>query len=228
MCELLAVRADEAFDLAALWGIAEGLERHGLAGYGWGVAWVRSDGTLGAHRATTAFRDDPLRDEIGHTETTAALVHLRRPSRFSWLGMADTQPFVDGAGRFAFAHNGELERHRDFRPRYRAAGRLQGRADSEVGQRWLEDSWMPGRPAAAALADLHATMGGLANLAILEPSGSLAVHAGNRENPVFTYRLGDLQVVSTGVYSLDRSVFRLVVPGARERMLVRPGRSATL
>jgi hypothetical protein len=228
MCEILAARADRPFALADLWDVAAGLERYGLAGYAWGVAWVRPGGSLGEYRATRAFRDDPARDRVGATETTAALVHLRRPSRFSWLGMSDTQPFLDEAGRFAFAHNGELLRHRRFRATYRAAGRIHGKADSEVGMRWLEDAWAPERPAAELLASLHETMGGLANLATLEPGGAATMHAGNAENPVFGFRLGDLRVLATGVYSLDRSVFRLVAPGARERRLVGRGLAATL
>jgi hypothetical protein len=228
MCELLLVRADEPFALDALWPLAEGLERYGLAGYAWGAAWTRPDETLETYRATTAFRDDPRREEIGRTETTSALVHLRRPSRFSWLGMADTQPFVDGSGRFAFSHNGELAHHRRFRDAYRTAGRIHGRADSEVGMRWLEDAWAPARPAGDVLAALHAAMGGLANLAVLEPGGKATIHAGNAENPVFGFRLGNLRVLSTGVYSLDRSLFRLVAPGARERRLVSRGRAASI
>ncbi len=228
MCEILLARADEPFALEGLWGIAEGLERYGLAGYAWGVAWVRPDGSLDAYRATVAFRDDPRREDVGPTQTTSALVHLRRPSRFSWLGMADTQPFLDGGGRFAFAHNGELVRHRRFRAEYRAAGRIHGRADSEVGMRWLEDAWEPGRPAGELLAALQAAMGGSANLAALEPGGASTLHAGNAENPVFGFRLGEMRLLTTGVYSLDRSLFRLVAPGARERRLVSRRRAATL
>jgi len=189
MCELLAVRSDEPFALAEAWPLAEGLERYGLAGYAWGVAWVRPDGSLDAHRAATAFRDDAAREEVGRTETTAALIHLRRPSRFSWLGMADTQPFLEGAGRFAFAHNGELVDFRRFRDAHRAAGRIHGRADSEVGMRWLEDAWGE-RSADDLLAALHQAMGGSANLAVLEPGGRATLHAGNTENPVFGFRLG--------------------------------------
>jgi glutamine phosphoribosylpyrophosphate amidotransferase len=228
MCEMLAVRSDEPFALSDVWPLAAGLERYGLAGYAWGVAWTRPDGSLDAYRATSAFRDDTRRDEIGRTETTAALVHLRRPSRFSWLGMADTQPFLEGTGLFAFAHNGELTHHRRFRDAYRAAGRIHGRADSEVGMRWMEDAWALERPADILLAALHEAMGGSANLAVLEPGGRATMHNGNAENPVFGFRLGRLQLLSTGVYSLDRSLFRLVAPGARERCLVARGHAASL
>ena len=225
---MLAVRADEPFELSDVWPLVEGLERYGLAGYGWGAAWVRHDGSLDAYRATTAFRDDARTDEIGRAETTSALVHLRRPSRFSWLGMADTQPFLEGAGRFAFAHNGELAHHRRFREAYRAAGRIQGRGDSEVGMRWMEDAWVLERPAGDLLAALQEAMGGLANFAVLEPGGRATLHAGNSENPVFGFRLGGLRLLSTGVYSLDRSMFRLVARGARERRLVARGHAASL
>ena len=40
-------------------------------------------------------------------------------------------------------------------------------------------------------------------------------YAGNGENPVFTFRLGRIQLASTGIYSLDRSLFRYVAPGRR-------------
>jgi hypothetical protein len=228
MCELLAVRSDAPFSLADLWPLAEGLERYGLAGYAWGAAWIGPGGALAVHRATCAFRDDPAREAVGCAETTAALIHLRRPSRFSWLGIADTQPFLDGAGRFAFAHNGELARHARFRAAYLAAGRIHGRADSEVGMRWLEDAWALERPAEDLLAALHETMGGSANLAALEAGGRAAMYAGSVENPVFGFRLGGLRCLSTGVYSIDRSLFRLVAPGARERRVVRPGQTARL
>lgn len=45
-------------------------------------------------------------------------------------------------------------------------------------------------------------------------------YAGNGENPVFGFRLGRIGLVSTGIYSLDRSLFRFVAPGAVERRLV--------
>ena len=71
-------------------------------------------------------------------------------------------------------------------------------------------------------------MGGSANLAVLEPGGAATLHAGNPENPVFGFRMGKLRCLSTGVYSLDRSLFRLVAPGARERRVVSRGSAATL
>src|SRR6185503_5907918 len=124
MCEHFIARAAEPFRLDELWPFTERLERYGLAGFGWGMAWVDADGRLGSSRDIRALRDDPGREEAGRTTTTADLVHLRRPSKLSTLTLADTQPFDDPAGRFAFSHNGDLKAYRGDREAYRAQGRI--------------------------------------------------------------------------------------------------------
>jgi glutamine phosphoribosylpyrophosphate amidotransferase len=228
MCEHFVARADEPFRLDELWPFAERLERYGIAGFGWGSAWMSADGRINSHRATCAFRDDPGQEALGAVETTAALVHLRRPSKLSTLGLADTQPFDDPAGRFSFSHNGDLRDVRLWRARFRAAGRIHGRADTEVGARWLEDAWDGQTAPPELLATLHETFGGQANLSLLTADGAVSAYAGNTENPVFTFRLGRIGLASTGIYSLDRSIFRYVAPGATDRKLVRIGGAVTL
>jgi len=233
MCELLVARATQPFALADLWPVAARMERDGLAGYGWGAAWIAEDGDLRAHHSVEAFRRDPRAERLGPQRTTAALVHLRRPSRLSTHALPDTQPFVDPGGRFALGHNGDFRDYRAAREAYVAQGRIRGRADSEVGARWLEDHWdaEPGAPAAAAaarLAALHVALGGQANLGLLQADGSALMYAGNTENPVFAFRLGGREMAATGLYSLDRSFFRLAAPGAIDRRLVRLGRCAVL
>lgn len=220
MCEQLVARAAEPFRLDALWDLVEGLERWGLAGFGWGAAWVTADGAIDTHRTVAAFRDDTHRDALGATETTSLMVHLRRPSKLSTIQLADTQPFIDPAGRFVFSHNGDLAAFGPARRRYQDQGRIHGRADSEAGARWLEDVWPTGT-APALLARLHAEFGGFANLATLVPDGSSHHYAGNPENLVFAYRLGEIGLASTGLYSLDRSLFRVAAKGATDRHLVR-------
>ena len=82
---------------------------------------------------------------------------------------------------------------------------------------------MPGSrtaPSRQTLGALHDRFGGQANLAVLRRDGSPFHYAGNGENPVFSFRLGDIGLVSTGIYSLDRSLFRLVAPTAKDRRLV--------
>ena len=228
MCEHFIARSAEPFRLDELWPFSERLERFGLAGFGWGAAWLGGDGRLSSYRDIRAFREDPGREGLGATETTVALVHLRRPSRLSTLTLADTQPFGDPAGRFAFSHNGDLRDYRRLRTEYRSQGRIHGRADSEVGERWLEDAWRDDIPVGQQLCALHERFGGQANLALLTADGMPYHYAGNDENPVFSFRLGRIGIVSTGLYSLDRSLFRFAAPGASERRLIRSGTTVSL
>lgn len=221
-------RASEPFRLDELWAFGERQERFGLAGYGWGAGWLGDDGALHTYRDIRAFRDDPRREEVGRVETTAAIVHFRRPSKLSTLQLADTQPFADPAGRFVFSHNGDLRDYRSLRARYRLQGRIHGRADTEVGQRWLEDAWRDDVPAADLLRALHDRFGGEANLEILARDGTPTHYAGNPQNPVFAFRLGRIGVVATGLYSLDRSLFKFAAHGATDRRLIRDGATVSL
>jgi glutamine phosphoribosylpyrophosphate amidotransferase len=221
MCEQFIAAAGEPFRLDELWPFASKLERFGIAGFGWGAAWIGDDGALASHRDLRAFRDDPATEALGAIETRVGLIHLRRPSKLSTLTGPDTQPFDDPAGRFSFSHNGDLHDYRELRATYRAQGRIHGRADTEVGARWLEDAWDPAERPDHLLAALHDRFGGQANLAVLTADGRAFHYAGNGENPVFTFRLGRIGIASTGIYSLDRSLFRYAAPGATKRRLVR-------
>ena len=216
-------RSAEPFRIDELWPFTGRLEHFGMARFGWGAAWLTARGTLETYRDVRSFADDPGAVTVGAGETTSLLVHLRRPSKLSTLQLADTQPFDDPAGRFAFSHNGDLQQIADARGRYLAQGRIHGRADTEVGARWLEDVWDDCPSAAAALRELHRTFPGKSNLATIAGDGSVAHYAGNAENPVFSFRLGRIGVVSTALYSIDRSLFQLAAIGAEERRLVRPG-----
>jgi glutamine phosphoribosylpyrophosphate amidotransferase len=221
MCEQYVARSAEPFRIDALWPFTGRLERYGLAGFGWGASWIGADGRLRSYRDIRAFRDDSDgADRVGAEETTALLVHLRRPSRLSTLQLPDTQPFDDPAGRYSLSHNGDLRDWRALRTEYREQGRIHGRADTEVAARWLEDAWNGGE-VAAVLPALHDRFGGQANLAILAADGTAYHYAGNSENPIFTFRLGGIGVASTGIYSLDRSLFRFVAPTATDRRLLR-------
>jgi hypothetical protein len=228
MCEQYVACAKAPFRIADLWPFTERLERFGLAGFGWGATWLVDDGTLRSHRDIGAFRDDPGREAVGREVTRALLVHLRRPSKFSTIGPEDTQPFDDPAGRYAFSHNGDLANYRALRQAYREAGRIKGKADTEVGARWLEDAWTGNGAAPAMLQRLHETFGGHANLAVLTRDGGAHHYAGNDENPVFTFDIGPIHLACTGMYSLDRSVFKYVVPEATNRALVPFETTATL
>ena len=228
MCEQFIARAADPFRLDELWPFTDRLERFGMAGFGWGAAWLAPTGAIESYRNVAAFRDDAGRDAIGAHETTSVLVHVRRPSKLSTRQLPDTQPFVDPGGRYAFSHNGDLSDIALARERFQSEGRIAGRADTEVGARWLEDAWDDCPSPGAALRELHARFRGQANLATLDGSGLVVHYAGNTENPVFAFRLGAIGVASTGIYSIDRSLFTRVAPGATERRLVRPGSAVEL
>ena len=153
------------------------------------------------------------------------LVHLRRPSRLSTLDLADSQPFLDsadedGAGTFAFCHNGYLERHAELRPTF--GTRLGGRADSEVGFEWFRDRLVDGLEPAEALADVHRTFGGTANLGFVDAGGRLLVYGGYPANPVWLFEYGGAAVAATALHSDDDSLFHLLFTDATERRRVGP------
>jgi hypothetical protein len=83
-------------------------------------------------------------------------------------------------------------------------------------------------PPAEALGCMHQTFAGQANLSVLTSTGDVVAYAGNTENPIFTFRLGQIGIASTAIYSIDRSLFRFVAPGATERRVVKPGAAVAL
>jgi len=229
MCEQYVACADAPFQIDTLWPFTERLEVNGIASYGWGATWLGDDGELHSYRDIGTFVDDTKgRSKVGAQTTRAVLVHLRRPSKLSTVGPADTQPFDDPAGRYSFSHNGALRHEGRFRKRFRDAGRLHGRADTEVGARWLEDEWNGGADVPVLLRRLHQAFEGDANLAVLTRDGDGYHYAGNSENPVFTFELGEIRLASTGIHSLDRSFFKYVAPEATNRKLVPRSRTAAV
>jgi glutamine amidotransferase class II-like protein len=219
MCEILAVAAETPQKLGSILSWAVEVERLGIAGFGWGVAWGTDGGGLQSYRNPTSVANDvegmlALRD----TPFRSAVVHLRRPSRLSTVEIADTQPFLDEEGRFAFVHNGQFRHDGEQRERFR--GLLRGRADSEVGFR-LFGALLEDTAPAPALAAVHGTLGGTANLCCMLPGGELLLYGGHHGNALYRFRLGEVRVASTALHSDDDSLFDLVFPSATERELIR-------
>jgi hypothetical protein len=225
MCELLAVAWErpEPFGRILPWVV--GLERVGIGGYGWGVAWLdESEKAVRGYRHPTSIEQDPEGASLlSSVESARFLVHLRRPNKLSTVELADSQPFVDaaeegGPGTFAFCHNGFLERHEEIRPQY--ADRLHGRADSEVGFLMLGDLLAAGDPPEEALPEIHRRFGGKANFGFLSRDGNLLVYGGNPSNAFWRFRLEGAQVASTQVHSDDRSLFDLLFDRAEDERQV--------
>jgi predicted glutamine amidotransferase len=215
VCELLAVAFDEPRPFGVVLPWARDIERLGIGGFGWGVAWLGLDGTVQGYRHPTSMREDPAgADSLAGVTSTRFLVHHRRPNRLSTVQMADTQPFVE-QGRFAFCHNGSFERHAALRDRF--AGRLHGRADSEVGFAYLNAELGGGLDPAEALTATHRELGGTANLGYLGRDGRLLAYGGYPKNAVWAFVLDGASVAATGLHSDDGSLFDLVFPDAKDR-----------
>ena len=192
MCEHFVARAAEPFRLDELWPFTERLERFGLAGLRLGRRLARPRTAGSGPTATSGpSATTPVASAVGAAETTAALVHLRRPSRLSTLTLADTQPFDDPAGRFAFSHNGDLRDYRALRDGVPRAGphprpgrhrgrRALARGRLAPGRAGRGPPARPPRPVRRAGQPRDAD----------RRDGSAYHYAGNGENPVFTFRLG--------------------------------------
>jgi predicted glutamine amidotransferase len=225
MCEVLAVAFPERRPFAVLERWADLLERYGVAGFGWGVAW-HDGGAVRTHRDPGAFREDENgRAAVRGAQGDRWLVHLRRPSQLTTIQLADTQPFADGELGVAFCHNGAFEA--DL-ARERYAARLLGDADSEVGFHAFVDALREGGEPAWALGEIHTRLGGGANLGCLTTDGTLLAYHGFEHNPMWTFRLEDALVASTGLFSDDEALFELAFPGATDRRALAMGETISL
>ncbi|HEY7349157.1 MAG TPA: class II glutamine amidotransferase [Ktedonobacterales bacterium] len=237
MCEMLAVQGSApgaTFALSEVLPLAAELERLGIAGFGWGVAWrdpaagrVRHTIHLGALHPHLAEAQTAL----GHERADAAIIHLRRPNQLSTIGLADTQPFYSERHGCAFAHNGDFDRHAALRPGYQEQGLLNGKADSEVGFRLFEeelDRATGAAPEEEALRRVYATLGGRANLLALTPDGSVVAFSNYQENWMFSCRRGPWNVIVTALYSWDQSVFTMILPDAQAIHRLEPDEYLTL
>ncbi|MGH7903212.1 MAG: class II glutamine amidotransferase [Candidatus Dormibacteraceae bacterium] len=222
MCELLLVRWSRPEPFSRSLGWALELERLGVAGFGWGVAWLE-DGRVRVEKDPGRLGDDEgAQARLAGLASDRFLVHLRRPSQLSTVSIHDTQPFV--ASGFAFCHNGTFARHRELRPRFEE--RLLGHADSEVGFRLFEELLGDAEPA-AALERTHRELGGDANLAYLGEDGTLVAYNGHDHNDLWTFELDGAEVAATALHSADTSLFDLVFTGATNRLRLR-GEAAAL
>ncbi len=226
MCELLLVVWPEptSFEAALPW--VESLERFGLGGYGWGVAW-REGGEVCTYRHPSSLSQDPEgREQTAVARSTHFMVHLRRPSNLSQISLADTQPFRSDGGEFAFAHNGRLDGAEGERGNF--AGLLQGGADSEVGFRLLERLLSTGWAADSALLEVHRRLGGTANFGYLPSQGAALAYAGSTMNAMWGFEIAGAQVAATALHSGDQALFDLCFAGAKDRRLIPVGSTVEL
>jgi glutamine phosphoribosylpyrophosphate amidotransferase len=221
VCELLLVTWPEPKPFEASLPWVESLERFGLGGYGWGVAW-REEGGVRTYRHPSSLAQDPVgRERTAAARSTHFLVHLRRPSNLSQISLADTQPFRTDGGEFAFAHNGRLDGAEEERQNF--AGLLEGRADSEVGFRMLQRLLQGGWKADTALCEVHRRLGGTANFGYLPARGPALAYAGSTMNSMWRFEVAEAKLAATALHSGDQAVFDLCFAGARDRRLIPVG-----
>ena len=217
MCEILTVHYHSPRRFGDLLPWVRQIEHYGLGSFGWGVAWLE-EGRVGRHRFPGRISNDPAVGGLVGIPSTHFLVHFRRPTRLSTVQPADTHPFVDEERRFAFCHNGSFAREPELRPRY--ADRLRGKADSEVGFLVLEDLLREGRTPVEAISELHALLGGRANIGFLSAAGELLVFNAYPENRMWRFCAGDAEVAATQLHSADESLFTLVFSEATDRRAI--------
>jgi predicted glutamine amidotransferase len=220
VCELMTVAFERPFSFSRLAGRVCDLERWGLAGFGWGVAWHTPDGRVRVERGLGRFQDEGLsRDDLMQTTSRRFLVHLRRPNKLSTVQLADTQPFVGDQGCGAFCHNGFFERAEAHRPELAEA--LRGDADSEVAWVYLKRRLAGGTSPADGFREVDEQFGGTLNLGYLEGSGQLVVYSHNKNNVLwqFSWAQADTManVVCSGLHSDDQTLFDVVFPDATKR-----------
>ncbi len=227
MCEMLAAAFEERRSFEELAPIVAGLEELGLGGFGWGVAWIdEAAASVHGTRGVGRFRDEGYHDEsLRAVRSRRFLAHLRRPSQLSTVQMADTQPFFDG-DRSAWCHNGYLELWNDFRERF--AGRLHGRADSEVGWQFFLERVFEGADVPTALRAVDAAFGGKVNLGYLTADGELTVYSDNESNGMWQFCLNGGKMAATELHSCDSSLFDLLLPAASERERIEQGGAVRL
>lgn len=214
MCELLLASSASPIRLGEILDWAGQMEEYGVAGFGWGVAWLSEPGCIVRHRNLGRLRSDPSVGELANRTAMRVMVHLRRPSRLSTVQLADTQPFLADDGRFAFCHNGEFKRHEEYRENF--AGRLVGKADFEVGFRLFEE--LSTRSTALDALELTATtLGGNANLAYLGNDGTLLARSGHHANRIWRFALGQVEIAATELHSANSSLFDLIFADALDR-----------
>lgn len=206
MCELLAVRARDPLPAEPLIEWARHMEEQGVAGFGWGVAWVEG-GQVKRYRSALALRDDRVAGlALRGVASTSFIVHLRRPSYLLDVREANSQPYLDGS-RLAFCHNGYFRRHREFRPRFEEA--LEGTSDSEIGFRLFVEALGESSPG-DALRHVATTLEGNANILALLGDGSIHCHSAHAENALYRFEMQGAAWLATGLHSGDAYVFQRI------------------
>ena len=219
MCEQFVARAAEPFRLDELWDFADRLERFGIAGFGWGAAWIR-----------------PRRGS-GATATSAPSA-MTRPARAS-AGTRPRRPWSTFDDRRSCPRSARpIPSRSTTRPAGTASATTATCCSIVTGDRGtaarVGSAVGPTRRSAPAGSR---TSGGKANWCRTS-SGRFTTRSAARQprrpdgrrrgaslrrqsrEPGLHVPARRIGIAGTAIYSLDRSVFRFVAPGATDRRIV--------
>jgi hypothetical protein len=224
MCELMAVSSREPIQLLSVLPWALGVERMGIAGYGWGISWLDPNGRVDGYRYPGSLAsDDLVNSRLNSIFSTRYLIHLRRPTRLSTIQLADTQPFVWHDNTFAFCHNGNFKRSEDIRARYEE--HLLGDADSEIGLYYFKDLLARDIDPDVGLAMTNQLLEGASNLGYLDRQANLVFYCGHPGNAIWQFAYEGAGVMATEIHSPDDSLFELLFPKAEDRVRLQLGQA---
>ena len=211
MCEMLYLRKNEPFMLAEVLPYGLVLDRFGLTGFGWGVAWVK-DGQITHYRSELSLAEDRHGQiQLGDVEADACLFHLRRPSFLSTIAVRNTQPYLKDEA-FAFGHNGYLADSTKWRDELKEL--LVGESDSEIGFVKYQGYLAAGYSRVDALTKtVDDTLGdGTANVIAMHKDGSAVATGRNHMNRLWQFRGLGFEGVVTEVHSPDGTLFQKFFP----------------
>jgi len=212
MCEMLFLKSEKRFSLGDVIPLAMEMERYGMAGFGWGIAWV-NEGQIEHFRSEGKLQEErDLREKLSQESTTACFIHLRRPSMLSTIAVHNTQPYVSVSGDFAFGHNGFLEDTEKWAGELR--DELTGESDSEYGfrlyQRLLDKGTSP-QVAITQVVD-HTVGSGTANVIVMSRNQTAYGIGRNRDNRLFSFKGNGFTGMVTELHSPDGTVFTKLFP----------------
>ncbi len=209
MCEMMYLRKDTSFPLSDVLQYALILERYGLAGFGWGVAFVQGE-KIDYYRSELSLDEDRGGQfRLSDLAVDACLLHLRRPSFLSTIAVRNTQPYLE-PDEFAFGHNGYLEASK----RWRDEQTLIGESDSEVGFVKYKSHLSGGNSRVDAL---QKTVGeligdGSANVIAMHKDGRAVATGWNRMNRLWRFRGKGFVGITTEIHSPDGILFKKFFP----------------
>ena len=208
MCEIIVAGADAPIEFNRIESWVLKAEKYGIAGWGWGIAYLTEDGKVDVERRVGKLgEDERWLDHYRNIESPRWLFHFRRPLRLPNV-VEDLQPFYSDKLEFAYAHNGEFEKADEFRSEF--PNQLDGQVDSEVGFRMTEQHLFEGLSLGHACLSTLNTLGGTANVAVLYHDGQIWIDGNAKFNKLWQFQLDGMTFASTSLIFSDESFFDLV------------------